>query len=82
MILKVSDQLMKMLGLTLPPLPSLKQKSAEPATANISPVVVPPPPVDVVPGFNPSKLEWKKLCQLRFHFHSQWLASGPWVKQG
>ena len=60
MISKVSDQLMKMLGLTLPPLPSLKQKSTEPAAANVSPVVVPPSPVDVVPGFNPSKLQWKQ----------------------
>ena len=55
---KVSDQLMKMLGLTLPPLPSLKQtKSLEPnvAAASISPVVAPPAPVDLVPGFNPSE---------------------------
>merc|ERR550517_1088771 len=42
-----------MLGLTLPPLPSLKEKTSEPASVNISPVVVPPAPVDIVPGFNP-----------------------------
>merc|ERR550517_446495 len=42
-----------MLGLTLPPLPSLKEKTSEPASVNISPVVVPPSPVEVVPGFNP-----------------------------
>ena len=55
---KVSDQLMKMLGLTLPPLPLLKQtKSLEAnvAAASISPVVAPPAPVDLVPGFNPSE---------------------------
>ena len=55
---KVSDQLMKMLGLTLPPLPLLKQtKSLEAnvAPASISPVVAPPAPVDLVPGFNPSE---------------------------
>ena len=55
---KVSDQLMKMLGLTLPPLPSLKQtKSLEPnvAAASISPVVAPPVPLDLVQGFNPSE---------------------------
>ena len=59
MIWKVSDQLMKMLGLTLPPLPSLKQKSDEPVAANVSPVVAPPSSVDVVPGFNPSEFWWK-----------------------
>ena len=61
---KVSDQLMKMLGLTLPPLPSLKQtKSLEPnvAAASISPVVAPPAPVDLVPGFNPSEYKIARM---------------------
>lgn len=43
----VSDQLMKMLGLSLPSLPVLKPKS-------VTPVIPPEPPV-VTPSFNPSR---------------------------
>ena len=88
----VSDQLMKMLGLTLPPLPKLPWLKPKP----------PPPAEPVIPAFSPSMLLLLPLLlgmlffklllldllllTLLFLLHPdtlfQWQASAPWARQG
>ena len=67
----VSDQLMKMLGLSLPPLPTLKARPA-----------APPPVPELAPTFPPSRRTWHLSYPASSPTMFQWLDSAPWARLG